>query len=147
MTPGCRSLFNKQASGEGQHDQTESSELPAPVFYPHGWAEVGFLLAGIRAGEDAGKQQLYDGDHMFEIQKNVQIPESRGRPVGMVYPFDQMEVGDSFAVPVDATKKIASVQRDIRSAARSPNHRKSHKYVTRSLVEDGQVVVRIWRTA
>lgn len=84
---------------------------------------------------------------MFEIQKNVQIPESRGRPVGMVYPFDQMEVGDSFAVPVDATKKIASVQRDIRSAARSPNHRKSHKYVTRSLVEDGQVVVRIWRTA
>lgn len=124
------------------------SPLPPPVFPSHRHAADGLRLAGLRAVEDAGKQQLYEVDHMFEIQKNVPIPESRGRPsIGMVYPFDQMEVGDSFAVPVDATKKIASVQRDIRSAARSPNHRKCHKYVTRSLVEDRQVVVRIWRTA
>ena len=85
---------------------------------------------------------------MFEIQKHIPIPESRGRPgIANGYPFDSMEVGDSFAVQVDPGKTMASVQKHVRSVACSPNHRKKHKYVTRSLVENERVVVRIWRTA
>ena len=84
---------------------------------------------------------------MFEIQKHIPIPESRGRTrMENGYPFDSMEIGDSFAVPVDPGKIVASVQKHVRSAACSPNHRKKHKYVTRALVEDGREVVRIWRT-
>ena len=88
---------------------------------------------------------------MFEIQKNVPIPESRGRhgrPNN--YPFVDMEVGDSFAVAVGPEKTIASVQRQLRSVAVSFARRNAsyQKYVTRALVEDGTgVVVRIWRTA
>lgn len=39
---------------------------------------------------------------MFDVQKNIPITESRGRPcLDHGYPFDSMDVGDSFAVPVD----------------------------------------------
>lgn len=87
---------------------------------------------------------------MFEIQKNVPTPESRGRhgrPNN--YPFADMEVGDSFAVAVDPEKTIASVQRKLLSAAANfaRRHASYQKYGTRSLVEDGQPVIRIWRTA
>lgn len=88
---------------------------------------------------------------MLEIQKNVPIPASRGRHGRpSIYPFADMEVGDSFAVAVDPEKTIASVQKYIRSAAGNFARRNAsyQKYVTRALVEDGTgVVVRIWRTA
>lgn len=88
---------------------------------------------------------------MFAIQKNVPIPESRGRhgrPNN--YQFADMEVGDSFSVPVKPEKTIAYVQKYLRSAAMNFARRHGqvgHEYVTRSLSEDGLPVVRIWRTA
>lgn len=85
---------------------------------------------------------------MFEIQKGIPIPESRGRPcLDHGYPFDSMDVGDSFAVPVDPGTTRAAVQKHVMSVACGPKHRKNQKYVTRSVVEDGRVVVRVWRTA
>lgn len=86
---------------------------------------------------------------MFEIQKHIPIPEwRRGRPsLDRGYPFDSMDVGDSFAVPVDPGTNRTAVQKHVRLVAFRPEHRKNHKYVTRSMVEDGREVVRVWRAA
>lgn len=88
---------------------------------------------------------------MFEIQKGIPIPESRGRRGRPnTYPFAAMKVGDSFSVPVEPGRPIAYVQKSIRAAALSFAKRHGnvgHEYVTRSLREDGNLAVRIWRTA
>lgn len=38
-----------------------------------------------------------------KIDSNVPLPESRG-----TYPLDQLEVGDSFSVPVEKTQSLRS---------------------------------------
>lgn len=44
----------------------------------------------------------------FEIQKNVVIPAVATRTgAGSIYPFAQMEIGDSFAFPADDKKKVS----------------------------------------
>jgi len=45
----------------------------------------------------------------FEIEKNVPMPEAspnKGRP--RVYPFPEMEVGDSFVVEIEDSKLLRS---------------------------------------
>ena len=43
---------------------------------------------------------------MFTIESGVEMPETRGRP--MTYPFAEMQVGDSFAVPVEKLVAVRS---------------------------------------
>ena len=72
---------------------------------------------------------------MFEIEKNVKMPElSRGHQGK--YPWDEMEVGDSFFIPRDAISGNAS---------QLARHRKARGEAhTVRKVEGGW---RIWRTA
>ena len=44
---------------------------------------------------------------MFEIEKNVPLIAKKA------YPLDEMQVGDSFLVPVDGEKKISYVRAQI----------------------------------
>jgi len=49
---------------------------------------------------------------MFEIEKSIPIPEDWSRGRKQKYPFDNMEIGDSFFVPRDeekATNLILSI--------------------------------------
>ena len=87
---------------------------------------------------------------MFEIVKNVPVPvteaeiESRRKPL---YPFDKMEVGDSFFVPAEAAKKAYNAVRVYKSrnllCVKSRNGKaKPWDYLCRP-EGDG---IRIWRT-
>lgn len=67
----------------------------------------------------------------FKIEKNIPVPDGYRRSN---WPFDEMEVGDSFAVP-KAKARVA------KQAAYNRNKGIDRRYVTRS-EGDG---VRIWR--
>ena len=74
---------------------------------------------------------------MFEVESDITIPPHRGRPT--LYPWANMNVGDSFFVPdVPGRKRNRGI-----SAAnnRAFDPKIKEKYATRS-VEGG---VRIWR--
>lgn len=79
---------------------------------------------------------------MIQIDKGVQMPTRQPRND---YPFDQMEVGDSFAVAIPEGAKPASVARRMYAAVQA--HIKSaangKKFAVRTM--GGQV--RVWRTA
>lgn len=70
---------------------------------------------------------------MYEIHKGVPVPALKRTSK---YPFDAMEVGDCFYVPVGLTKTI-------RSAAVNFGRRHGWRFTTR-LLDDGQLGV--WRT-
>lgn len=77
--------------------------------------------------------------HKFTIQKNVPIPESRGRAA--IYPFPKMEVGDSFEV---SKGTYAAGQEPVRRAAYAYGRMTGKKFTCRSTGED---TLRIWRIA
>ena len=45
---------------------------------------------------------------MYRIQKNIPIPAKMPQGRKQIYPFDRMEVGDSFAVPLSKRKSLVS---------------------------------------
>lgn len=71
---------------------------------------------------------------MIGIDKNIPVPPSRRGSGKSVYPFDKMELGDSFFVP----KKKQSI---MAAYARVVGKRKGMKFITR-VEADG---VRVWR--
>ena len=73
---------------------------------------------------------------MIKIDKHVPIPkDNRGRQ--SKYPWDQMDVGDSFLVGPDGP-------RGMRGIASGAGTKRGKKFATRAL-EDGSV--RVWRVA
>jgi hypothetical protein len=70
---------------------------------------------------------------MFQIEKNIPVPSKAS-----LYPFRQMEIGDSFLVPADAITRARSALTAFRSA------NDNFKFATRTL--DGGAL-RIWRVA
>lgn len=75
---------------------------------------------------------------MYEIEKDVPVPESgacRVRPAK--YPFRQLQIGESFFVPVSNGQTTTRLQRTLSSCAA----RQRVKVQTR-VVENG---VRVWR--
>jgi hypothetical protein len=70
---------------------------------------------------------------MFQIEKNVGIPERR-KPRPTVWPFTLMEVGDSVLVPAE---KITAARTIVGQTTRRHNMR----FLTRSV--DGGL--RVWR--
>jgi len=74
----------------------------------------------------------------FKIDKNVPIPEGRWGKRRKKYPFDEMEVGDSFFIHGGKQESITSIMRHWREKL-------GHKYTTRSVVENGVKGVRVWR--
>lgn len=74
----------------------------------------------------------------------TEITIEKGKPIPQVsarkYPFDQMEVGDSFFVPV--TENLDRFRHNLRCAARAFGLRRHQQFTVRT--EDGGV--RVWRT-
>lgn len=82
----------------------------------------------------------------FTIQKGVSVPPSRriGQGPRHNYPFDKMEVGDSFFVAASDTKKASKLQSALIALAIAALGKSN--YTTRRTAEDGFPGVRIWRT-
>lgn len=81
-------------------------------------------------------------DKQIKIESGVPITDGvkSGR---YKYPFAQMKVNDSFAIP----SVSAETQRRLCNAARGfvSRNGKGARFITRCLTENGQRVVRIWR--
>lgn len=80
---------------------------------------------------------------MFNIEKNVPIPFARpfGRRESR-YPYESMEVGDSFLVPTQEDTPAAVLLRRMRQSALWASKRYNAKFQVRSVPEGG---VRVWR--
>ena len=108
---------------------------------------------------------------MFQIENDVPVPAISGRGRGRggnVYPFDQLEVGQSFFVAnseskPNAAKSLASTVSSATARYAVPAEDGStktnkkgevvpvmvetRKFVVRSVEEDGVKGARVWRTA
>ena len=69
----------------------------------------------------------------IEVEKGVELPRER---VVYVYPYEEMEVGDSFVVPVEARQKVLNA--NVRAGRRL-----GWRFTART--EGG--VLRVWRVA
>jgi len=76
-------------------------------------------------------------DNVIEVESGIAIPEPRTKAKGGVYPYTQMQVGDSFLVNEDRNNLLIYVCNKNRKAAKAYNT----KY-TAKRVEGG---VRVWR--
>jgi len=77
----------------------------------------------------------------YKIEKN--IPKTRGKG-NKTYPFDEMEVGDSFLINVPADRKLNTMQAQTLSAALSyaSHDGNGKKFTTR---RQSDTSFRIWR--
>ena len=98
---------------------------------------------------------------MFKIENDVPIPAISGR-YGNTYPFDQLEVGQSFFVEgekaiVPSTISAANYRYAVPSADGATKTNKKgesvpvltlvRKFIGRKVEENGTKGVRVWRTA
>lgn len=84
------------------------------------------------------------------IDKDVPLPPKRVdlKPRTAKYPFAQMEVGDSFSVPLTGERRNNGYVSATRLTSAAASHKKRNpgwNFAIRTLPEDS--VVRIWRTA
>jgi hypothetical protein len=56
----------------------------------------------------------------FKIEKGIPMPR-RGRPCGSKYPFDQMEIGDSFVIPDEKVKSVRAIVVSRRKTRKDPH--------------------------
>jgi len=84
---------------------------------------------------------------MYEIQKGIELPDLGGKP--RMYPFEKMEVLDSFFVPLDGhkcdtlPKLLMSMRGCIRSAREGKRYPEGWKFALRTDKENNGV--RCWR--
>ena len=76
----------------------------------------------------------------FKIEKNVPIPEHRGRKKGFKYPWEEMQVGDSILIP-KKSRSSAGSSYDYYSRTRT---NKKAKFCSREEKELPDLV-RVWR--
>jgi len=75
---------------------------------------------------------------MIKIDKNIPIPSRE-----IKYPFQDMEVGDSFAIDCEDIKKVRIMQASLIANINRSKYLKEKKFTTRT---DGtKMEVRIWR--
>jgi len=74
-----------------------------------------------------------------KVDKNVEIPSPQWGN-NRIYPWKEMEVEDSFFIPLGPGEDIAKLQRSINSSSRSVCKR-----ITRRRTEKGVLGVRAWR--
>lgn len=87
------------------------------------------------------------GGGMIEIEKDIPIPP-RNQDKSK-YPLDEMVKGDSFAVPAPTDKLLLGrLRSNISNACGRSRDRNNdgRAYATRVLLEDGEHVLRVWRT-
>lgn len=119
------------------------------------------------AATETGKTQKVKT--MFKIENSIPVPTISGRGRGgNVYPFDELEVGQSFFVPnsedkPNAAKSLASTVSSATARYAVPSEDgatkinkagetvpvmvETRKFVVRSVEEDGVKGARVWRTA
>lgn len=116
-------------------------------------------------GEPAKTEKV---NKMFQLEDNVAVPSISGRGrTGTTYPFDAMEVGQSFFIANDESKPNAakSLASTVSSATaryaevvpgefktnkkgeQVPVTRQTRKFIVRSVEENGVKGARVWRTA
>lgn len=116
-------------------------------------------------GEPAKTEKV---NQMFQLEDNVAVPAISGRGrTGTTYPFDKMDVGQSFFVANDESKPNAakSLASTVSSATaryaevvpgefktnkkgeQVPVTRETRKFIVRSVEENGVKGARVWRTA
>lgn len=89
---------------------------------------------------------------MFTIEKKIPIPciTRKGAGKTLMYPWLEMDVGDSFCIPIVRPRNADSIQASVYASAHGPafiGKPKGFRISTRRLVEDGQHVVRVWRVS
>ena len=78
----------------------------------------------------------------FIVEKNIPIPERR--VAKFIYPFAEMEIGDSFLVPI--LKEDMKTKRSTITAAPTNGQKGTgHKFTSRYLEAEGGI--RVWRFA
>ncbi len=78
---------------------------------------------------------------MFNIEKNVPVP-FKNTPTAL-YPFRQMEIGDSFFIPLKEGDVMQMLQSRVAATARTVLGPK--KISTRCVTENGVKGLRVWR--
>jgi hypothetical protein len=88
---------------------------------------------------------------MYKVEQNIPMPNpTRNGLAYYKYPFFTMNVGDSFAVPVDPTTTLnyMNVRARVGMAIRQQRKRKANGERNFSLRTDKvNRVIRVWRTA
>ena len=80
---------------------------------------------------------------MIKVEPGKPIPpRSQGKAK---YPWRQMNVGDSFDVPVLSHEGASDRQRSILSCGRQFAIKHDTKYTGRIIRDDDSVVIRVWR--
>ena len=77
---------------------------------------------------------------MYTIERNIPIPPSIRTIGASKYPWDQLMVGESFAIPVEDLPSS-----DYRPTPPERLKSKGYRVQTRKLKENGRWVVRVWR--
>jgi hypothetical protein len=84
------------------------------------------------------EQRRKSGNGHWEIARNIAVPETLIRREPRGYPYHDLEVGESFLVQASATKSA-------RDKFRLKNKIQGKRFVSRTVIEDGVVGVRVWR--
>ena len=90
----------------------------------------------------------------FKIEKNVPVPMKRHK--SSIFPFAQMEIGDSFFVEADKDGRSVEQRRakginvkmaSARNTATTYAYRSGKNFITRQILDDKEQLlgVRIWR--
>lgn len=80
---------------------------------------------------------------MIQIDRNIPLPVAQEVVAKTRYPFDVMNVGDSFLVPTEEGRTGRQLMQRVSPAASRHASRNGRKYALR-IVEEG---VRVWRVA
>ena len=78
---------------------------------------------------------------MFEIESGVEIPPQSTPLRKMKYPFNRLNVGDSFVYPVTSPDDVEAVQNRLQSAAANWGRSRGMRFVTRRVTQG----IRVWR--
>jgi hypothetical protein len=78
---------------------------------------------------------------MFQIESGVEIPPQAQPLRKMKYPFNQLNVGDSFVFPVGPDEDREAVQNRLQSAAANWGRSREMRFVTRRIGSG----IRVWR--
>lgn len=83
---------------------------------------------------------------IIQIDKGIPLPSPMYGQNRAVSPFGRMEVGDSFVYP-PSPSGLRMTRNRAASSAFQYGKRNNKTFTQRLVVEDGEQVVRIWRTS
>jgi len=166
VNPQNPNEFATRATQKGKDSVTSAS---AGFGQPSQTAPASNQVEAETSEEDEGQEDEEDSKSKFVIDTGIPIPtiSGRGGRAGVsIYPFDKMEVGNSFFVP-KAAKNLAStissanaryatpeldangqpVMRQDKKGNDVPKTKMTRQFVVRSVTENGVSGSRIWRKA